>query len=104
MLLTKNEINRPGCKFSKYFRWKRAVKSRTHSRPRPRIQRSLRCDREVSFLFPLIFCNLIIQCSVSWFLLLFLMISSYIDLSARDEEAPFWHFLLDADNSFPLDL
>ena len=35
--LTKNKINCPGYKFSKYFRYMRAVKSRTRSRPRPRI-------------------------------------------------------------------
>ena len=41
MLLTNSKINRQGYKFSKYFRLKQAVKSRTSSRPRPRIQRSL---------------------------------------------------------------
>ena len=39
ILLTKSKINLPGCKFAKYFHYKRAVKSRTRSlsRPRPRI-------------------------------------------------------------------
>ena len=37
MLPTKGKINRPGYKFSKYFRLKQAVKSRTRSRPRTRI-------------------------------------------------------------------
>ena len=37
ILLTKSKINRPGHKFSKYFHEKWAVKSRTRSRPRPRI-------------------------------------------------------------------
>ena len=37
MLLTNSKINRPGCKFSEYFRSKQAVKSRTRSRPRRRI-------------------------------------------------------------------
>ena len=34
ILLTKSKINCPGYKFSKYFRQKRAVKSRTRSRAR----------------------------------------------------------------------
>ena len=34
MLLTKSKIKRLGCKFSKYFRKKQAVKSRTGSGPR----------------------------------------------------------------------
>ena len=38
LLLTKSKSNRSGYKFSKYLRKKRAVKSRTRSRPR--IQRS----------------------------------------------------------------
>ena len=37
ILLTKRKINRLGCKCSKYFRQKQAVKSRTRFRPRPRI-------------------------------------------------------------------
>ena len=37
MMLTKRKNNRPGYKFSKYFRLKRAVKSRIRSRLRPRI-------------------------------------------------------------------
>ena len=37
MLLTNGKINRPGYKFLKYFRLKRAVKSLTRSRPRTRI-------------------------------------------------------------------
>ena len=37
ILLTKSTINRPGYKFSKYFRKKRAVKSPTRSHSRPRI-------------------------------------------------------------------
>ena len=34
MLLTKGKINRPGYKFSKYFRFNQTVKSRTRSRLR----------------------------------------------------------------------
>ena len=42
MLLIKSKINRTGDKFFKYLRKNElAVKSRTRSRPRPRIQRSL---------------------------------------------------------------
>ena len=37
ILLTKRKINRTGYKFLKYFRYKRAVKSRTRSRPCPRM-------------------------------------------------------------------
>ena len=37
ILLTKSNTDRPDYKFSKYFRKKRAVKSRTRSRPCPRI-------------------------------------------------------------------
>ena len=37
ILPTKKKINRPGYKFSKYFRQKRAVKSPTRSRVRPKI-------------------------------------------------------------------
>ena len=36
-MLTKRTINRLGYKLTKYFRQKRAVKSRTPSRPRPAI-------------------------------------------------------------------
>ena len=36
ILLTKGKINGPGHKFSKYFRYKGAGKSRTRSCPRPR--------------------------------------------------------------------
>ena len=35
--ILKSKINRPSYKFSKYFRQKRAVISRSRSRPRPRI-------------------------------------------------------------------
>ena len=35
MLVTNSKIDRPSYKFSKYFRYKRAVISRTRSRPRP---------------------------------------------------------------------
>ena len=37
MLLTKSKIDRQRYKISNYFRYKRAVKSRTRSRPRHRI-------------------------------------------------------------------
>ena len=37
ILLTKSKINRSGYKFSKCFREKGTVKSRTRSRPRPRM-------------------------------------------------------------------
>ena len=37
MMLTKRKIIRPGYKFSKYFRLKRAIKSHIRSRLRPRI-------------------------------------------------------------------
>ena len=37
ILLTGCKINGQGCKFSEYFRQKRAVKSPTRSRPLPRI-------------------------------------------------------------------
>ena len=37
ILLTKSKMDRPDYKFSKYFRKKRAVKSCTRSRLRPRI-------------------------------------------------------------------
>ena len=36
ILVTKSKINRPSYKFSKYFRYKRALKSPTPSRSRPR--------------------------------------------------------------------
>ena len=37
ILLTNSKINRPSNKFAKYFHQKKAVKSRTHYCPHPRI-------------------------------------------------------------------